>query len=285
VKSYLQQAFGPDLPIFVSSDKTSIGGGKKWFTHVIENLRGKKVVLCLVSQESKSREWVNFEAGYGEGHGACIIPVAIKNLPLGAIGYPLSGYQARAVEDIQAIIDDIAREARLIPRPIDQQLYLSDLLRAEDEVQYKSVNMRPYTRLNRTDGVMSLHFEIENSGNTDVELLFAEATVGKNLFAPNWNPYEYTNQLVVSKQFDESIASEWVTVRYWTHAGNTIERLVPVLTRSMGPYQLPYMTFRMKRLVAAADSKDAFIRYQLHVRGYDTTMETVHLDTIERRDC
>jgi hypothetical protein len=141
LKKYLHDIFGSEIPIFVSSDKTSIGGGKKWFTHIIDNLHGKKVVLCLVSQESKSREWVHFEAGYGGGHGALIIPIAIRNLPLGALSYPLIGYQARSIDDLQAIVDDISRETRLTPNDVDYEQYLRDISEAEDKVQHKNVVM------------------------------------------------------------------------------------------------------------------------------------------------
>src|SRR5258708_6403826 len=72
LKEYLQKAYGPDLPIFVSSDQTSIGGGRKWFEHIISNLRKSKIIVILVSQESARREWINFEAGFGDGVGATV---------------------------------------------------------------------------------------------------------------------------------------------------------------------------------------------------------------------
>jgi hypothetical protein len=67
LQKYLKLAFGSDFRVFVSSDAKSIGGGKKWYTHIIENLKISEVVLVLLSQESKGREWINFEAGFGEG--------------------------------------------------------------------------------------------------------------------------------------------------------------------------------------------------------------------------
>jgi hypothetical protein len=67
LQKYIRFAFGDELPVFVSSDGKSIGGGKKWYDYILHNLRLTEVGLVLVSQESKSKEWINFEAGVGEG--------------------------------------------------------------------------------------------------------------------------------------------------------------------------------------------------------------------------
>src|SRR5882724_5517769 len=67
LQKYLQLAFGSDFRVFVSTDSKSIGGGRPWFDHIITNLGLSKCFLVLVSQESKRREWINFEAGYGLG--------------------------------------------------------------------------------------------------------------------------------------------------------------------------------------------------------------------------
>ena len=75
LQKYVKLAFGARVPVFVSSDGKSIGGGKKWYNHIIEHLRLSEIVLVLVSQESKGREWINFEAGFGEGMESLVIPV------------------------------------------------------------------------------------------------------------------------------------------------------------------------------------------------------------------
>src|ERR1700674_3702230 len=101
LKEYLQKAFGPELPVFVSSDQTSIGGGRKWFDHITANLRQSKIIMVLVSQESARREWINFEAGFGDGAGATVIPVAIKGFSFANLGFPLAGYNGREVGNIE----------------------------------------------------------------------------------------------------------------------------------------------------------------------------------------
>jgi hypothetical protein len=86
LQKYLKLAFGDGFRVFVSTDKSSIPGGQKWFNHIIENLRVSQVILVLVSQESKRREWTNFESGFGNGQESLVIPVAIKAFPLAS--YP-----------------------------------------------------------------------------------------------------------------------------------------------------------------------------------------------------
>jgi hypothetical protein len=79
LQKYLKLAFGDDFRVFVSTDKKSLPGGRKWFNHIIDNLRISQVILILVSQESKKREWTNFESGFGDGQESLVIPIAIKN--------------------------------------------------------------------------------------------------------------------------------------------------------------------------------------------------------------
>jgi len=45
LQKYLRLAFGEGYRVFVSSDAKSIGGGKKWYTHIIENLGNSGFVV------------------------------------------------------------------------------------------------------------------------------------------------------------------------------------------------------------------------------------------------
>ena len=67
LQRYIKLAFSESFPVFVSSDGKSIEGGEKWYNHIIHSLRKSEVVLVLLSQESRGRPWINFEAGVGEG--------------------------------------------------------------------------------------------------------------------------------------------------------------------------------------------------------------------------
>src|SRR5690242_6528551 len=85
LQKYLKSAFGDGFRVFVSCDATSIGGGKRWYTHIIDNLRQRAVVLVLLSHQSTSRDWINYEAGFGDGSGSLVIPIGVKNFPLGQL--------------------------------------------------------------------------------------------------------------------------------------------------------------------------------------------------------
>ena len=143
LQKYLWLAFGRDFRVFVSTDDKSIGGGKKWFGHIIENLRSSQIVLVLVSQESKGREWTNFEAGFGDGAQCPVIPVAIKNFPLGQLSFPLSGYQGRNIDNINQIIEDVRAYTGSPAFNIDQHAYASEVMEAELKLVYKTILVRP----------------------------------------------------------------------------------------------------------------------------------------------
>lgn len=91
LREHLQMALGASLPVFVSSHPRAVGGGLPWFNHIIDQLRKHRVVLVFVSQESRKREWINFEAGFGNGAGARVVPVTIKKLPRRKAGAAIVG--------------------------------------------------------------------------------------------------------------------------------------------------------------------------------------------------
>jgi hypothetical protein len=102
-----------------------------------------EVVLVLVSQESKGREWINFEAGSGEGSKSLVIPVGIKNISLGQLSYPLAGIQGRTIDDIGSILTDIGKRLDAPVANIDAKAYLTELHDAEEQLVYKSLKVEP----------------------------------------------------------------------------------------------------------------------------------------------
>jgi hypothetical protein len=93
LQKYIRQAFGPDFPVFVSSDKRSIPGGEGWWDFIRSEIKKHLVVLSLLSDESSAREWINYEAGVGDGSGAWVVPIAIKGYTFGKLDFPLKGFQ------------------------------------------------------------------------------------------------------------------------------------------------------------------------------------------------
>src|SRR5437867_3123568 len=78
LQKLLRRAFGEDFPVFVSSDKRSIGGGRQWFEEILRGLRNSTVILVLLSTDSVDARWINFEAGVGVGEHGRVIPVTIR---------------------------------------------------------------------------------------------------------------------------------------------------------------------------------------------------------------
>jgi hypothetical protein len=281
LQKYVQLAFRNELPVFVASDKTSIGGGRKWFEHIIGSLRLAKVVLSLVSQESHTRPWINFEAGFGDGAEAVVIPIAIKGFSLGNLKFPLAGYNGRPVDDIEGILLDIARETHNVAEKVDHLQFTEDMQAAEDSLTYKSLVMKPVKLIR--GGSVELIFEMSNQGNTDVELLFVEATILRDLCAGSWSPTLWPNTV----EFDtpSKNGKSFLNLRYWSYATANIQRLPPVLTRSMGTIRPKYLSFQLNQELIEANNStdDTLVTYQIHARGYDTVPESTQFNDIERR--
>lgn len=113
LKDFLHRVFSRELPIFVSSDYESIGGGDVWFTKVVDGLKGSSVVLVLLSPDSIDRRWINFEAGVGVGADTTVIPVAVHGLRHGEVGHPLASLQIRSLESregVNALLRDVGEK-------------------------------------------------------------------------------------------------------------------------------------------------------------------------------
>jgi hypothetical protein len=61
LKSRLDRDFLGTLDIFVSSDRSTIGAGRKWLDEVDKALKKADLQIILCSRESVGRPWVNFE--------------------------------------------------------------------------------------------------------------------------------------------------------------------------------------------------------------------------------
>ena len=111
LKELLTAAFGDDIRVFVSSDYRSIGGGKNWFDELSEALRTAPVVLTLLSGKSVEKRWINFESGVGYGAGALVIPLTFASFAKNEVGFPLSVFQTRSLndrEDVLGVIQDVS---------------------------------------------------------------------------------------------------------------------------------------------------------------------------------
>ncbi len=110
LKDAIRRAVGDDANVFVSSDLESIRSGENWYERIVEAVRTAGVVIVLLSPKSRSRAWINFEAGVGEGARRRIIPATIRGLKKGDIEPPLSNKHARDLAnagEVAALIKDV----------------------------------------------------------------------------------------------------------------------------------------------------------------------------------
>jgi len=264
LQKYLKLAFGDGFRVFVSTDKASIPGGQKWFGHIIENLRGSKVILVLVSQESKRREWTNFESGFGDGQESLVIPIAIKAFPLGQLSFPLAGYQGRSIDDLAAILADVGNHIGQSPAPVSQADYAKEIAEAEAQLIYRSLMVEPVME----NG--SVRFDLSNAGNTDIELLMLEVLIP---FVVLRDDLLFGPEIEISSVTQNGRNYRWLGC--YSPRGVYDGRrpiLRPVLTPSMGKFRPRDFAVPIRQELPA-ETQQVAIYYRLHAIGYSTEME------------
>lgn len=262
--------------MFAAFDQASIGGGKKWFNHIIQNLQESAVVLLLISHESRRSQWINFEAGYGGGAGAEVIPVSIRSFSLGKLEFPLAGFQGRSIDDIAGIVADIANKLSVPSDRVDIDAYLADVRAAEAKLIYKSLKVHPFVQGNY------LNFELTNSGNTDIELIMLEVLVFHGYMRPDAVP---------SGRFAHHRISHRDGLAYGHIAGTSSRGayggidpcLPPILTPSMGATIVEQMSIALKLPNPGAIERRERLFYQIHAVDYPTGMESTVWTDLEFR--
>jgi hypothetical protein len=273
LQKYIKRSFGSSFRVFVSSDAKSIGGGTPWFNHIIENLRLSRCYLVLVSQESKRREWINFEAGFGYGCGSVnglVIPVAVKRFPLSQLSYPMAGIQGRAVENIGLLLEEIGNYLGNSPEPIDTTAYLKELAEAEARLVYKSLVVTPVL-----DDGRVLRFDIQNVGNVDLELLMLEAIVPVQMILPGTVTFPSKSGIDSAHIAGSGGACRWFGC--YSQRGTYRDYpplLRPIITPSMGAFR-PRFMIPLKALTA--DTPGLSISFQVHAADYPTQRESIKL--------
>jgi len=80
--------------IFISSDRWQLLAGEDWLQRIRQELASAKVVVLLLSEQSISRPWVNFEAGAAWLTEKKLIPACIGRLQAHHLPKPYSNLQA-----------------------------------------------------------------------------------------------------------------------------------------------------------------------------------------------
>jgi len=276
LKKYVEQAFRNEFPVFAAFDGESIGGGKKWFNHITEGLRQSRVALVLVSHASRRRPWLSFEAGFGDGAGTEVIPVSVRGFSLGQLEFPLAGYQGHPIHDLPSILADITNRFHLPSEKPDLDSYLNEVRSAEANMAYKSLEVRPFVREN------SLMFEMENTGNTDIELLMLEVLVPRSYVSEHWNPGLSPFMHFEEKRLGDKDYVWFACTSRRGEFGVIKASLRPIITPAMGVVEVEWMRIPITQGLGFSDMR-AVLYYQIHAVDYPTERERKILAEIESR--
>lgn len=96
--------------IFVSSDPWMVFAGDDWLQRIRDELRSCAVVVLLLSPNSVTRPWVNFEAGAAWLAQKPIVPASFGGLTKDQLPKPYSSIQALNLpDDAYYLLTSVAR--------------------------------------------------------------------------------------------------------------------------------------------------------------------------------
>ncbi|HZQ19552.1 MAG TPA: toll/interleukin-1 receptor domain-containing protein [Terriglobales bacterium] len=84
----------PSITPFMASDRFQMYAGEIWLDRILQELKGARVLLLMLSDVSVERPWVNFEAGAAWLNGSKVIPVCFGKLKKDSLPKPYSSLQA-----------------------------------------------------------------------------------------------------------------------------------------------------------------------------------------------
>jgi hypothetical protein len=128
VSAFLSGIFGDQIKVFQSSDRKAIYAGEEWMKKIFDALQNTKVLISMMSPESVTRPWINFEAGAAWMRGTPVIPICFNGLTIADLPKPYSSLQAVEVEDPEQcyyLADSIAHHLGL-PQPAKPGNFWSD---------------------------------------------------------------------------------------------------------------------------------------------------------------
>jgi hypothetical protein len=87
------------VEVFMSSDEWQVLAGEVWFDRILRELNAARVLVALMSPQSVSRPWVNFEAGAAWAAGKPVVPICFGGIERDNLPRPYSALQAINLPD------------------------------------------------------------------------------------------------------------------------------------------------------------------------------------------
>jgi len=143
LKEWIESTFLDQISVFVSSDPDNLPAGNKWLETITSALNESKLLIILYSPQSKTRLWINFEAGCGWIKEIPIIPICHSKLKLQQIGEPISSFQGIDIGDAnfsEKFFDAIKKHASFKKCPrIDKGQFMKEINEAINNIEIKNV--------------------------------------------------------------------------------------------------------------------------------------------------
>ena len=98
IQDFIGKLFGEAASVFRSSDEGAIYAGDDWMAKIITELSTAKVLISILSPNSISRPWINFEAGAARINKIKVIPVCVGGLKIADLPKPYSSLQGVEID-------------------------------------------------------------------------------------------------------------------------------------------------------------------------------------------
>lgn len=122
LKDQIERCFLETIDVFVAGDYRSIEAGADWFNRIVEGIKDSQVVFVLVSSESASRPFINFEAGGAWLRDKKVIPLCHNGMIPESLPEPMRRLQAIDLskpDKVESLFSQLAGIANIgIPRDI-----------------------------------------------------------------------------------------------------------------------------------------------------------------------
>ena len=139
LKSLLEDALLGGVEVFVSSERKSIGLGRRWLDAISKNLSSASAYIVLCSPHSVLRPWINFEAGAGFVRDVEVVPACHSGLAPGNLPSPLNFLQAMSLNDaihLKHLLDMISNKADLRSPAYDFSAFINDVKTFEEQYTF-----------------------------------------------------------------------------------------------------------------------------------------------------
>jgi TIR domain len=128
LKSRLEQAFGNQLKVFVSSDPSDNPGGDMWLDKLKEELSTPqtRMLIALISPASLPRHWISVELGAAWIRGLRVFPLCHSDISPSKLPRPMQDFGGASVDDASVgkrLIKAVSNATALPLPPLSQSDY------------------------------------------------------------------------------------------------------------------------------------------------------------------